>query len=44
MSEIVKNAPTKEEKKIAHYSEAEAAAAGDFEPNGYRLIDRLLNH
>ncbi len=35
---------TKEEKKIAHYSEAEAAAAGDFEPNGYRLIDRLLNH
>ena len=35
---------TKEEKKIAHYSEAEAAATGDFEPNGYRLIDRLLNH
>ena len=34
---------TKEEKKIAHYSEAEAAATGDFEPNGYRLIDRLLN-
>lgn len=30
------------EKKKAKYSEAEAAAAEDFEPDGYQLIDRLI--
>lgn len=29
-------------KKKAKYSEAEAAATEDFEPNGYQLIDRLI--
>lgn len=33
---------THPEKKRAKYSEAEAAAAEDFEPNGYQLIDRLI--
>ena len=33
---------TRQEKKRAKYSEAEAAAAGDFEPDGYKLIDRLI--
>ena len=33
---------TREEKKLTHYNEAEAAATGDFEPNGYQLIDRLI--
>ena len=33
---------THPEKKKAKYSEAEAAATEDFEPNGYQLIDRLL--
>lgn len=33
---------TRQEKKIARYSEAEAAATGNFEPEGYRLLDRLL--
>lgn len=33
---------THPEKKKAKYSEAEAAAAGDFEPDGYQLIDRLI--
>ena len=33
---------THPEKKKAKYSEAEAAAAEDFEPNGYQLIDRLI--
>lgn len=29
-------------KKIARYSEAEAAATGNFEPEGFRLMERLL--
>ena len=33
---------THQEKKKAQYSEAEAAATGDFEPDGYKLIDRLI--
>ena len=33
---------THPEKKKAKYSEAEAAATGDFEPDGYKLIDRLI--
>lgn len=33
---------THPEKKRAKYSEAEAAATEDFEPNGYKLIDRLI--
>ena len=33
---------THPEKKTAKYSEAEAAATEDFEPNGYQLIDRLI--
>ena len=33
---------THPEKKKAKYSEAEAAAAEDFEPDGYQLIDRLI--
>ena len=31
------------QKKIAHYCEAEAVASGNFEPDGYRLLDRFLN-
>ena len=33
---------THPEKKKAKYSEAEAAATKDFEPDGYQLIDRLI--
>lgn len=33
---------THPEKKRAKYSEAEAAATEDFEPDGYQLIDRLI--
>ena len=33
---------THPEKKKAKYSEAEAAATEDFEPNGHQLIDRLI--
>ena len=33
---------TKEQKKMARYSEAAAAATGNVEPKGYRLLDRLL--
>ena len=33
---------THPEKKKAKYSEAEAAATEDFEPDGYNLIDRLI--
>lgn len=33
---------THPEKKKAKYSEAEAAATEDFEPNGYQLSDRLI--
>lgn len=33
---------TRQEKKIARFTEAEAAGTGSFEPNGYRLIDQLL--
>lgn len=33
---------TRQEKKIARYTEAEAAQTGDMEPHGFRLIDRLI--
>ena len=33
---------TRQEKKIARYTEAEAAQTGDMEPQGFRLIDRLI--
>ena len=33
---------THQQKKMDRYSEAAAAAIGNFEPDGYRLIDRLL--
>lgn len=34
---------TRQRKSIQKYTEAEAEAAGNFEPNGYRLIERLLS-
>ena len=34
---------TRQRKSIRKYTEAEAEAAGNFEPNGYRLIERLLS-
>lgn len=34
---------THQRKSIQKYTEAEAEATGNFEPNGYRLIERLLN-
>lgn len=34
---------TKEQKKLAHYTEKDAAATGILEAQGYRLMDRLLN-
>ena len=33
---------TKQRKAIAHYNEKEAAASGNFEPNGHRLLARLI--
>ena len=33
---------TRRRKKLAHYSESEAAASGVFEPNGHRLLKRFL--
>lgn len=33
---------TRQEKKIARFSEAEARATGRFQPDGYKLIDELL--
>lgn len=33
---------TCERKAVAHYSEKDAAATGNYEPNGYQLIDRLF--
>ena len=33
---------TKQQRKIAHYSEKEAAATGTFEPEGYKLMEKLL--
>lgn len=33
---------TKEQKKLGVYSEKEAEASGNYEPNGYKLMDRLL--
>ena len=33
---------TRQKKKIARFTETEAAETGRFEPNGYRLIDQLL--
>lgn len=34
---------TRQRKSIRKYTEAEAGATGNYEPNGYRLIERLLN-
>ena len=34
---------TRQRKSIQKYTEAEAEATGNYEPNGYRLIDRLLS-
>lgn len=34
---------TRQRKSIRKYTEAEAEATGNYEPNGYRLIERLLN-
>ena len=34
---------TCQEKKIARYTEEEAAQTGNFEPNGCRLLEKLLN-
>lgn len=34
---------THQRKSIQKYTEAEAEATGNYEPNGYRLIERLLN-
>ena len=33
---------TRQRKSIAHYTEAEAAVSGSFEPEGYRLMTRFL--
>ena len=33
---------TRVQKKLAHYSEREAAATGIFEPQGHKLMERLL--
>lgn len=33
---------TMQRRKIAHYNEKEAAAAGNFEPNGHHLLARLI--
>ena len=33
---------TKEQKALRKYSEKEAAASGNYEPNGYQLLNRLL--
>ena len=33
---------TREQKRIARYSEKEAAQTGNYEPYGYKLIDRLF--
>ena len=33
---------TQQRKAIAHYNEKEAAAAGNFEPNGHHLLARLI--
>ena len=34
---------TRQRKSIQKYTEAEAEATGNFEPNGYRLVERLLS-
>lgn len=34
---------TRRRKRIAHYSETEAAASGLFEPDGHKLLSRFLN-
>jgi 2,3-bisphosphoglycerate-independent phosphoglycerate mutase len=33
---------TRQRRMVAHYNEKEAAATGEFETNGYRLIEKLL--
>ena len=35
---------TRQQKTIRRYSEKEAAATGNYEPEGYRLLDRLINN
>ena len=35
---------TRQAKKLARYSEKEAAATGIFEPQGCRLMERFLNN
>lgn len=34
---------TRQRKALAHYSEKEALATGILEPNGYRLLERMIN-
>ena len=34
---------TRQKKMLGRYSEAEARDTGNFEPNGYKLMDRLLD-
>jgi len=33
---------TRERKAVAHYTEADAMATGIYEPNGYKLLERLI--
>ena len=33
---------TRQEKKIVRYTEKEAAATGNFQPDGYKLMDEFL--
>jgi len=33
---------TRQRKAVGHYSEKAAAATGIFEPEGYRLLDKLI--
>ena len=33
---------TRQEKKRARFTEEEARNAGNFEPNGYRLLEQLI--
>ena len=33
---------TREQKRVARYSEKDAAQTGNYEPDGYKLIDRLF--
>ena len=33
---------TRQMRKMAHYNEKEAAATGNFEPDGYKLMEKFL--